>query len=104
MHDQVGLVTAPTGDALHKPFDDSPLLHLTARRPCVLKTGSGDPLVMDNGGVGDDVSTHVRLSAEQVVALRRELPMALDQLDALEHLCSVQGIANRLQDAISAAL
>ena len=54
--------------------------------------------------MGDDVRRHVQLSAEQVVALRRELTMALDQLDALEHLCSVQVIANRLEEAISAAL
>lgn len=47
---------------------------------------------------------YVQLSAEQVETLRRELTAALDQLDALDHLCSVQAIAERLDASISAAL
>ena len=54
--------------------------------------------------MADDVSVPVQLTAEQVEALRRELTSALDQLDALDHLCSVQAIADRLEEAISAAL
>ena len=52
----------------------------------------------------EDVRSHVQLTAEQVDTIRRELTTALDQLDALEHLCSVQAIATRVEEAISAAL
>jgi len=54
--------------------------------------------------MAEDVTVPVQLSAEQVEAVRRELTSALDQLDALDHLCSVQAIASRLEEAISAAL
>jgi hypothetical protein len=54
--------------------------------------------------MAEDVDVHVQLSAEQVEALRRELTSALDQLDALDHLCSVRAIADRLEEAICAAL
>lgn len=54
--------------------------------------------------MADDAGADVRLTAEQVQTLRRELTAALDQLDALDHLCSVQAIADRLEEAISAAL
>jgi hypothetical protein len=52
----------------------------------------------------DDVRAHVQLTVEQVDTIRRELTTALDQLDALEHLCSVHAIATRVEEAISAAL
>ena len=54
---------------------------------------------MDNGD-----SRHVQLTPAQVETLRRELTAALDQLDTLEHLCSIQHIASRIEEAICAAL
>jgi hypothetical protein len=54
--------------------------------------------------MAEDATVQVQLTAEQVETLRRELTSALDQLDALDHLCSVQAIASRLEEAISAAL
>ena len=52
----------------------------------------------------EGVRDAVQLTVEQVAAIRRELTSALDEIEALDHLCSVQAIANRLEEAISAAL
>ena len=54
--------------------------------------------------MGNNGKAHVQLTVDQVAALRRELTTALGELDALEHLCSIQVIATRLKEAISAAL
>lgn len=54
--------------------------------------------------MADVTSRHVQLTPAQVEAVRRELTSALDQLDTLDHLCSIQHIASRIEEAISAAL
>ncbi len=66
------------------------------------------------GRVADDTVRHdvppalpadaVVLTADQLVALRRELHAALDGLDALDHLCSVQQLAGRVEEGVSSAL
>ncbi len=51
-----------------------------------------------------DAARDVRLTRAQVDAMRRELQSALDGLDALDHLCTIQQHASRVEEGISAAL
>jgi hypothetical protein len=46
----------------------------------------------------------VVLTPQQVSIIRRELGTALTQLDALDHLCSIQALASRADEAINAVL
>ena len=50
------------------------------------------------------ISPQIASAAAQLAALRRELRAALDGLDALAHLCSVQQLGSRVEEGVSAAL
>jgi hypothetical protein len=50
------------------------------------------------------VAGRVVLTPQQVSTIRRELGTALTQLDALDHLCSIQALASRADEAINAVL
>lgn len=44
------------------------------------------------------------LTPEQVATIRRELEIALTELESLTQLCSTQEISNRAEEAIGSAL
>ena len=52
----------------------------------------------------EPVPGRVVLTPRQVSTIRRELGISLNQLDALDHLCSIQALATRADEAINTVL
>lgn len=52
----------------------------------------------------DPAEGAVTLGQRQLATVLRELEVALNELEQLAHLCSIQERANRAEEAISAAL
>ncbi len=80
----------------HRPRCDRIVAHVLGRIAPDAPGRAGDQSPRTSGGL--------HLTADQLAALRRELRAALDGLDALAHLCSVQQLGSRVEEGLSAAL